>query len=157
MPALFVRGVHENVTEDLLHELFFQVVPLEKVRLAVDPLTAKCKGYGFVHVATREMADYAIKTLNGIALYGAPIVVDYSRGQSEGEELPSQYLRVSNVSAAAQAKLPAILGNFGKVLSILHHEDYSLVYLDSEEAMAVAAQALNGQFVAGSPITVALV
>ena len=69
-------GLDEKVTESLLWELFVQAGPVVNVHMPKDRVTMMHQGYGFVEFLTEEDADYAIKIMNMIKLYGKPIRVN---------------------------------------------------------------------------------
>ena len=92
--TIYVGGLDEKVTEALLWELFVQAGPIGLMRphciyiclhiiptavnvhVPKDRITMSHQGYGFVEFASEEDADYAIKIMNMIKLYGKPIRVN---------------------------------------------------------------------------------
>ncbi|GAB1598656.1 RNA-binding protein 7-like [Argonauta hians] len=62
--SLYVRNLPENITEELLYELFLQAGPLEKVFLA------KEKSYAFINFKHAESIPYTLQVLDGVSLYG---------------------------------------------------------------------------------------
>ncbi|KAJ8764403.1 hypothetical protein K2173_006143 [Erythroxylum novogranatense] len=60
----------------LLWELFVQAGPVVNVYVPKDRVTNLHQGYGFVEFRSEEDADYVIKVLNMIKLYGKPIRVN---------------------------------------------------------------------------------
>lgn len=60
----------------MLHSFLINVV---NVYVPKDKLTQQHTGYGFVEFATEEDADYAIKIMNMIKLYGKPIRVNKAK------------------------------------------------------------------------------
>jgi RNA recognition motif-containing protein len=67
-----------QVSEDVVWELFLQAGPLVNLYLPKDRVSGLHQGYGFVEYRSEEDADYAIKVLNMIKLYGKPIRVNKS-------------------------------------------------------------------------------
>uniref|UniRef100_R7W180 Splicing factor 3B subunit 4 n=1 Tax=Aegilops tauschii TaxID=37682 RepID=R7W180_AEGTA len=65
-----------QVSEELLWELFVQAGPVVNVYVPKDRVTNLHQGYGFVEFRSEEDADYAIKILNMLKLYGKPIRVN---------------------------------------------------------------------------------
>ncbi|XP_061374224.1 uncharacterized protein LOC133316484 [Gastrolobium bilobum] len=72
----YVGNLDPQITEELLSELFVQAGPVVNVYVPKDRVTTQHQGYGFVEFRTEEDADYAIKVLNMIKLYGKPIRVN---------------------------------------------------------------------------------
>eukprot|EP00127_Corallochytrium_limacisporum_P005929 Clim_evm6s215 gene=Clim_evmTU6s215 len=79
-------GTDNNVDSDLLHELFTQAGPVKEVYIPVDKNTDAPAGYGFVEMESMLDAQYAIRVLNMVKLYGKPLTVRLSRkgGDNEG-------------------------------------------------------------------------
>lgn len=65
-----------QVNEALLWELFLQAGPVVNVHVPKDKLTQQHMGYGFVEFNLEEDADYAMKIMNMIKLFGKPIKVN---------------------------------------------------------------------------------
>lgn len=90
--TIYVGGLDERVNESILWELFVQAGPVGKciccmchssstfvpvnVHQPKDRVTINHQGYGFVEFLSEEDADYAIKIMNMIKLYGKPIRVN---------------------------------------------------------------------------------
>ena len=66
----------EKVSETIMWELFVQAGPVVNVHMPKDRITQNHQGYGFVEFMSEEDADYAIKIMNMIKLYGKPIRVN---------------------------------------------------------------------------------
>jgi RNA recognition motif-containing protein len=73
-----MRWARLQVSEDVVWELFLQAGPLVNLYLPKDRVSGLHQGYGFVEYRSEEDADYAIKVLNMIKLYGKPIRVNKS-------------------------------------------------------------------------------
>lgn len=74
--TIYVGGLDEKVSETILWELFVQAGPVVNVHMPKDRITQNHQGYGFVEFMSEEDADYAIKIMNMIKLYGKPIRVN---------------------------------------------------------------------------------
>ena len=70
--TVYVGGLDDKVSEHLLAELFIQVGPVVNCHMPKDRVTQTHQGYGFVEFLSEEDADYAIKILNMIKLFGKP-------------------------------------------------------------------------------------
>ena len=65
------------------------------VHVPKDRITMTHQGYGFVEFASEEDADYAIKIMNMIKLYGKPIRVNKVRSCSAVNFVHAIYLSFS--------------------------------------------------------------
>ncbi len=74
--TIYVGGLDEKVSDTLLWELFVQAGPVVNVHMPKDRITQNHQSYGFVEFMSEEDADYAIKIMNMIKLYGKPIRVN---------------------------------------------------------------------------------
>jgi splicing factor 3B subunit 4 len=74
--TIYVGGLDEKVSETILWELFVQAGPVVNVHMPKDRITQNHQGYGFIEFMSEEDADYAIKIMNMIKLYGKPIRVN---------------------------------------------------------------------------------
>ncbi|XP_037494439.1 splicing factor 3B subunit 4 isoform X1 [Jatropha curcas] len=72
----YVSNLDPQVSEELLWELFVQAGTVVNVYVPKDRVTNLHQGYRFVEFRSEEDADYAIKVLNMIKLYGKPIRVN---------------------------------------------------------------------------------
>ncbi len=54
------------------------------VHMPKDKVTGKYLGYGFVEYRSEEDADYAMKVLNMIKLYGKPLKVNMCTPEPKG-------------------------------------------------------------------------
>ncbi|KAL3071811.1 hypothetical protein niasHS_016910 [Heterodera schachtii] len=68
--TIYVWGLDEKVTEAILWELFVNAGPLTNVNMPKDRITGTHQGFGFVEFMSEEDADYAIKIMNMIKLFG---------------------------------------------------------------------------------------
>ncbi|MBN1915667.1 RNA-binding protein [Candidatus Dojkabacteria bacterium] len=78
---LFVGGIAWATTEEGLKELFGQVGNVVEVKIIVDRMTGKSRGFGFVTMETEEEAEKAIKEFNGKDLDGRALVVNAAKPQ----------------------------------------------------------------------------
>jgi splicing factor 3B subunit 4 len=70
--TIYVGGLDEKVNEALLWELFVQAGPVVNVHMPKDRVTMQHQGYGFVEFLSEDDADYSIKIMNMIKLFGKP-------------------------------------------------------------------------------------
>lgn len=69
--TIFCGNLHEDVTEDILFELFLQAGPLRKV--TIPQSNGKAKNFGFITFKHECSVTYAIELMGGVKLYGKPL------------------------------------------------------------------------------------
>ena len=74
--TIYVGGLDEKVNEALLWELFVQAGPVVNVHMPKDRVTMQHQGYGFVEFLSEDDADYSIKIMNMIKLFGKPVTAN---------------------------------------------------------------------------------
>lgn len=74
--TIYIGGLDEKATDSLIWELMLQVGPVVSVHLPKDRVSQTHQGYGFCEFQTEEDADYAVKIMNQIKLFGKPIRVN---------------------------------------------------------------------------------
>lgn len=80
---LFVGNLAFDVTENDLMDLFGQHGSVTDVNLMLDRSTGRSRGFAFVTMATDEVAQAAIKALNGYMLQGRNLTVNVARPREE--------------------------------------------------------------------------
>ena len=83
---------HETKIEDL-RKIFGQYGKIVSVKVIMDKITRRSKGFGFVEMEDVWKAKNAIKSLNGSRLYGKTIVVKEARPM--GQRFGQRYSRSS--------------------------------------------------------------
>ena len=72
----YVGDLDSQVSEALLWELCLQAGPVINVHIPKDKLTQAHMGFGFVEFRAETDAEYCIKILNMIKLFGKPIRIN---------------------------------------------------------------------------------
>jgi splicing factor 3B subunit 4 len=160
--AIYVGNLDSRVTEDILWELFVQCGPVVNVQVPRDKLTGEHQGFGFVEFRDEEVADYSIKIMHMIKLYGKPIKVNKASQDKRTQEVGANIF-IGNLSDEMDEKgLKDIFSQFGVVLSTKVMRDpeegsskrYGFVSFDNFESSDEAIKKMNGQFISGKAVNV---
>lgn len=159
----YVGNLDAQVSEELLWELFVQAGPVVNVYVPKDRVTNLHQGYGFVEFRSEEDADYAIKILNMIKLYGKPIRVNKASQDKKSLDVGAN-LFVGNLDPDVDEKLLYdTFSAFGVIVTnpkIMRDPDsgnsrgFGFISYDSFEASDAAIDAMAGQYLCNRPITV---
>jgi len=68
--TLYVRGITEEIDQEILFELFQNAGPLVKVNIPIDNQTKRKKNFCFVEFQHKETVPYAIDLFRDIKLFG---------------------------------------------------------------------------------------
>jgi len=133
------------------------------VYIPKDKLTLQHSGYGFVEFASEEDADYAIKIMNMIKLYGKPIRVNKARQNGKTMDIGAN-LFIGNLDPEVDEKLLYdTFSAFGVIISTPkimrdpqagESRGFGFISYDEFAAADSAIEAMNGQFLMNRPITV---
>ncbi|KAJ3027371.1 UNVERIFIED_CONTAM: Splicing factor 3B subunit 4 [Siphonaria sp. JEL0065] len=94
----YVGNLDDQVTEALLWELMLQCGSVVNVHRPKDRVTHSHQGFGFAEFQTEDDADYAIKIMHMIKVYGKPI-----SQQSERQQTFVAYDNFESADAAIEA------------------------------------------------------
>ncbi|XP_072988720.1 uncharacterized protein [Typha latifolia] len=159
----YVGNLDPQVTEELLWELFVQAGPVVNVYVPKDRVTNLHQGYGFIEFRSEEDADYAIKILNMIKLYGKPIRVNKASQDKKSLDVGAN-LFVGNLDPDVDEKLLYdTFSAFGVIVTnpkIMRDPEtgnsrgFGFISYDSFETSDAAIEAMNGQYLCNRQITV---
>ncbi|NCU41551.1 MAG: RNA-binding protein [Candidatus Moranbacteria bacterium] len=76
---LYVGGIPYSSTEDTIKEAFSQAGEVTSVRIILDRMTGRSRGFGFVEMATEDEAQKAIEMFDGKDFEGRTLVVNEAR------------------------------------------------------------------------------
>ncbi len=76
---LYVGNLPFSVTNDSLESNFAEFGQVASAKVMMDRDTGRSKGFGFVEMASAEMAQAAIDGLNGVSVDGRSIVVNLAK------------------------------------------------------------------------------
>lgn len=80
---LFVGNLSWETTDESLLQFFSQIGEVTEAKVIVDKFKNRSKGFGFVTMATDELATQATEQLNGKELDGRAINVSVARPPKE--------------------------------------------------------------------------
>ncbi|KAI7727690.1 hypothetical protein M8C21_008153 [Ambrosia artemisiifolia] len=159
----YVGNLDPQASEELLWELFVQAGPVVNVYVPKDRVTNLHQGYGFVEFRSEEDADYAIKVLNMIKLYGKPIRVNKASQDKKSLDVGAN-LFVGNLDPDVDEKLLYdTFSAFGVIVTnpkIMRDPEtgnsrgFGFISYDSFEASDAAIESMNGQYLCNRQITV---
>merc|ERR1719482_1555149 len=112
----YVGNLDPKVDDELLWELFTQTGVVHSVHVPKDKITGTHQGYGFIEFKHEEDADYTIKILNMIKLFGKPIRVNKASQDKRNHEIGAN-LFIGNLDPEVDEKtLYDTFASFGVIL-----------------------------------------
>ncbi|RKP25147.1 hypothetical protein SYNPS1DRAFT_22845 [Syncephalis pseudoplumigaleata] len=161
--TVYVGNLDDRCTDALLWELMLQAGPVVNVHLPKDRVTQQHQNYGFCEFMTEEDADYAIKIMNMVKLYGKPIRVNKAAADKRELEVGAN-LFIGNLDPDVDEKmLHDTFSAFGMIVQTPKvgrdpetgiSKGYGFVSFDSFEAADAAIEAMDGQYLANNPVSV---
>merc|ERR1711962_727672 len=161
--TIYVGNVDDKVSEGLLWELFVQAGPVVNVHMPKDRITQNHQGYGFIEFMGEEDADYAIKIMNMIKVYGKPIRVNKASAHNKNLDVGANIF-IGNLDPDIDEKLLYdTFSAFGVILQTPkimrdpetgNSKGFAFINFASFEASDAAIDAMNGQYLSNRPISV---
>jgi len=161
--TLYVGDIDQQVDEAILWELMLQSGPVVNVHIPKDKLTGVHSGFGFVEFQREEDADYAIKIMNMVKLYGKAIRLNKASQDKKTLDVGAN-LFVGNLDPEVDEKLLYdTFSAFGVIIAtpkIMRDPEtgaskgYGFINYDTFEASDAAITSMNGQYLCGRPISV---
>jgi len=158
-----VGGLDEKVNEAMLWELFVQGGPVMNVHMPKDRVTTLHQGYGFVEFLGEDDADYAIKIMNMIKLYGKPIRVNKASAHQKNLDVGANIF-IGNLDPEVDEKLLYdTFSAFGVILTTPkiqrdpdtgNSKGFAFINYASFEASDAAIEAMNSQYLCNRAITI---
>ena len=84
---IYVGNLPYSVSDATLESNFSEFGSVSSAKVMIDRETGRSKGFGFVEMATAEVAQAAIAALNGVSVDGRSITVNLARPREEGRGL----------------------------------------------------------------------
>ena len=81
---IYVGNLPYSVTDSTLESNFAEFGGVSSAKVMMDRDTGRSKGFGFVEMASADVAQAAISALNGMSVDGRAIVVNLARPREEG-------------------------------------------------------------------------
>ena len=81
---IYVGNLPYSVTDSTLESNFAEFGSVSSAKVMMDRETGRSKGFGFVEMASAEIAQAAIKALDGMSVDGRSITVNLARPREEG-------------------------------------------------------------------------
>lgn len=160
--TVWIGGLAEQCTEELVWELMCQAGPVVSVNMPRDKITQMHAGYAFCEFVDSDTADYAVRIINMLKLYGKPLRVNKAAvdQKDQPEQGFSANLFIGNLDPDTDEKtLYDTFSRFGAVLSakVMVDEDgkprgFGFVSFDSFESADSAIEGMNGQYINNRPI-----
>lgn len=158
----YVGNIDLQANEELIWELCVQAGPVVNVYLPKDRVTNDHQSYGFVEFRSEEDADYAIKILNMVKLFGKPLRVNKAAQDRTAVEVGAN-LFIGGLSPEVDEKLLYdTFSAFGVIVNnpkIMRDPDtglpkgFGFLSFDSFEASDAALEAMNGQYLMNRPLS----
>jgi len=80
---IYVGNLPYSVTDSILERNFADFGGVSSAKVMMDRETGRSKGFGFVEMASAEVAQAAIQGLNGMSVDGRSITVNLARPREE--------------------------------------------------------------------------
>ena len=160
--TIYIGNLDERCTEHILWELFVQAGQVVNVTIPRDRVTTSHSGYGFVEFANQTDAEYAVKIMNMIRLYGKPLKVNRATIDKKSLDIGAN-LFVGSLDPSVDEKiLQDAFSVFGNVLStkIVRDDEtaspkgFGFVSFDNFESSDNAIDSMHGRFLCNRPISV---
>eukprot|EP00899_Mesostigma_viride_P010726 jgi/Mesvir1/19655/Mv09935-RA.1 len=159
----YVGNLDPQVTEELLWELFTQAGPVVNVYLPKDRVTGQHQGYGFVEFRSEDDADYGIKIMNMIKMFGKPLRVNKASQERKAVGVGAN-LFIGHLAPEVDEKLLYdTFSAFGVIITtpkIMRDPEsgnprgFGFISYDSFEASDAAIEAMDGQYLCNNAISV---
>lgn len=159
----YVGNLDEKVNEEILWELMVQCGPVVNVHMPKDKVSGKHLGYGFVEFRGEEDAEYAMKIMNMIKVFGKALKLNKASADKRQNEIGANVF-IGNLDPDVDEKLlHDTFSAFGGILitpKIMRDSEtgiskgYGFVSFDSFEASDLAIECMNGQFLSNRAISV---
>ena len=156
-------NLDEQLPDELLWEMMLQAGPVSNVHLPRDKVTGSHQGYGFVEFRSEEDADYALKVMNMVKLFGKPLRVNKASQDRRAVEVGANLI-LGGLDGDVDEKLLydtfSAFGTISETPKVMRDPDtggskgYGFVSYDSFEASDLAIECMHGQFLCNKQVQV---
>lgn len=161
--TVYVGNLDDRVTEELLWELMLQAGSVINVHMPRDKVTSQHQNYGFVEFRTEECAEYALKIMNMVQLYGKVVRVKKASQEKKNLDIGAN-LFIGNLDHEVDEKLLydtfSAFGGIIETPKIMRDAEsrssrgFGFISFDSFEAADLAIECMNGQFLCNRQVVV---
>ncbi|KAI9506482.1 Spliceosome-associated protein 49 [Coemansia spiralis] len=152
--SVYIGNLDDRVTDAMIWELMVQAGPVTNVHLPKDRITMSTQGYGFCEFQTAEDADYAVKVMNMVKLFGKPIRLNKSAQGGSRHDVGAR-LFVGNLDPEVDEKLLFdTFAMFGSVVEVKLTGRVGFVSYSGFDEADVAIREMDGQYLLNKPIRV---
>ncbi|KAG7382562.1 tRNA selenocysteine 1-associated protein 1 [Phytophthora pseudosyringae] len=162
--SIFVGDLAPDVTDELLLSTFSaRFASLRGAKVVMDPVTRMSKGFGFVRFGSKEEADQALQTMNGVYCSSRPMRVSVATERNKArqqtgfvaageEEGANTTVFVGGLDpSTTEDELRARFGALGEIVSVKvpPGRGCGFVQYTTKEAAEVAISQMNGTIISG--------
>lgn len=160
---IFVGDLTQEVSDITLAKTFSHFPSFCEARIMWDYVTGRSRGFGFVSMKSREDAERAIETMNGIVLGGRPIRCNWAsyknrESLSDFDSVASQThpsnntiyvgnlplgVKVSQINTLLEKAALRLDGGKIQAIKLQAEKGFCFVKFDSHRSAAIAILALN--------------
>lgn len=161
--TVYVGNLDDKVTEELLWELMLQAGSVINVHMPRDKVTNTHQNYGFVEFRTEECAEYALKVMNMVQLYGKVMRVKKASHDKKNLDIGAN-LFLGNLDPEVDEKLLydtfSAFGGIIETPKIMRDVEtkasrgFGFISFDSFEASDLAIECMNGQYLCNRQVVV---
>lgn len=128
--TVWCGNLSDQVTEELLFELFLQAAPLERVRIPTDREGRK-SNFAFITFKHEVSVNYALQLLNGTRLYDKPINVK-PRNSNSQNQVGDRYTQHNDYQKHSNQNL-----SYNDVLKTgqMQHHNYDNMHMNNYDNM----------------------
>ncbi|KUF96600.1 2OG-Fe(II) oxygenase superfamily protein [Phytophthora nicotianae] len=158
-----IRDLAPDVTDELLLNTFSaRFTTVRGAKVVMDPVTRMSKGFGFVRFGSKEEADQALQTMNGVYCSSRPMRVSVATERNKSrqqvgfgmgeEEGTNTTVFVGGLDpSTTEDELRARFGALGEIVSVKvpPGRGCGFVQYTSKEAAEVAISQMNGTVISG--------
>ncbi|KAJ1882280.1 Spliceosome-associated protein 49 [Coemansia sp. RSA 486] len=162
--SVYIGNLDDRVTDEIVWELMVQAGPVVNVHVPKDRVTQRPLGYGFCEFQSSSDADYAVKIMNLVKLYGKPLRVNKSSVDKRMQQDVGAKLFIGNLDPEVDEKaLLDTFGVFGQMAQVPrvardgvsgNSRGFAFASYTTFEAADMAIEAMNGQYLGGKMVSV---